>query len=93
MFQRRLVPRGVPAHQPVDLGRRRDLISDIPHHSERRHRPIGQERPQEPDGPHLHREPDPVVITTPYPHTLAVRIVQEEEPLQLRAARLPVELP
>ncbi len=55
-------PRGVTAHQPVDLGRRRDLISDLPHHSERSHRPIGQERPQEPDGPQLHREPDPVVI-------------------------------
>ena len=92
MPQRTSVTLGVPAHQLAGLGRRRDLLSDIPDHTDRDRRPIGQESPQEPDRPHLHPEPDPIVIATVHLHPPQVRIGQEEEPLQLSPAGFPVEL-
>ena len=93
MFQRCLNPLDIPVHQHVDRRRRCQLFSDVPHHTQRRRRPIGQESAQKPDRPQLHRKPDPMMITPPRLHPPAVGVVQKEEPLQLRAAGLTVEPP
>ena len=75
MFQRRLLTLGIPVHQAIGQGGRRDLISDVPDDTQRCHRPIGQEGPQEPEGPHLHREPNPILITAPQLHPSPVGII------------------
>jgi hypothetical protein len=80
------------AHQPINIGRRRNLIRDIPDNPSRHQSPIGQERPQKPDRPQLHPEPDPEVVTASHLHTPAIRVIPEEEPLQLSLDGLPVEL-
>ena len=51
---------------------------------------IVQEHPEEPHRGHLHREPEPVVCPPLRLDQRPIRIVQEEEPLQLRTGRRPV---
>lgn len=41
----------------------------------------------------LQREPQPVVITTPLPDKIPVRVVEEEEPLQHRLIQRPGRVP
>ncbi len=90
MFQRRLLTLHVPRHQPVNVGVRRDLISDVLHDAARCRCPIRQKSAQEPHRAQLHRKPHTVVITTVT--ALPDSIIQEEEPLQLSPGRISVEL-
>ncbi len=92
MPQRTSVTLGVPAHQLAGLGRRRDLLSDIPDHTDRDRHPIGQEGPKNRTVPTCTPNPTRLCIATAHPHPPQVRIVQEEEPLQLSPAGLPDEL-
>lgn len=71
-----------------------ELLGDVLDHHPRHIQRIIRQKPADvAHRAHLQREPEPVVIPAPRRDQLAVLVVEVEEPLQLRAGRLLVELP
>lgn len=81
--------RGLPLG--VQLHRRRvsdlELARQVVHHHRRNVQRIRQEQADEAHRPELKTEAQPVVVTAPLADQHPVRVVEEEEPLQLRALR------
>lgn len=89
---RRLRPLGVPLHarRVLDPQLRGQVLDHRPRHVQRI---VHQEPADIPHGAHLHREPQLVSLRPPRRAQVPVHVVQEEEPLQLRACGLLGELP
>ena len=88
MFAVRGLPPGVLLHtrRDGDLQLGGEIIHDLDRHIAR----IGQKCPEIADGPELNANPEPAVIATTPAHQDPVRVVEEEEPLQLHTLGWPV---
>jgi hypothetical protein len=88
MIQAGLLPRRVLIQAPgiVDP----ELLGQVDHGLFRHLAQIGEERPQEPRRAQLHRETQPVRVPPLGTDKPPVGVVEEEEPVQLRARGRPV---
>ena len=68
-----------------------ELASDVVHHDGRDVHRVRKEQPEETHRPELKAEAEPVLITAPTRYQRPVGVIEEEEPLQLRALRWPGE--